>query len=580
MNGSARASARGLAALACLGFASGLVVAWLTLESDHLDEPAVDAVLALLVGWSFIGTGLFAWWRRPGNRTGLLMCAIGFAWFATSLSASDNDLLFTIGIALDGIFPAMLGHLLIAFPSGRLETRAERLVVLGIYGVATVLQVPGLLFEESGDPTNLMMVSSNQSLSDLLDGLQYLAAVLITIVGFVVIYTRRAALPAARRPVLSPVLWTGGATLLAFVVAQGFDAVGSPEPWLERLALLLFATVPFGFLAGLLRTRLAHGAAVAELISRLGEAPGEEELRAALAEGLGDPGVQLAYWLPETKRFVDAAGRPFRLPEQGWTAVELQGRRVAAIVHDPALDEEPDLTRTAGAAAALALENQRLSAQLRARIEDLRASRARLVEAGDAERRRLERDLHDGAQSRLVALALKLQLARRQADELPGLATMLDESSSELQASLEELRELARGIHPAELTDRGLRPALETLASRAPVPVEVSADVEEVPPAVATAVYFVVAEALTNVAKYAGARSAIVTVETSDGLITATVSDDGVGGADPAAGSGLRGLLDRVAALDGRLELESPPGGGTRLAATFPLRAAHTEAQR
>ena len=580
MNGSARASARGLAALACLGFASGLVVAWLTLESDHLDEPAVDAVLALLVGWSFIGTGLFAWWRRPENRTGLLMCAIGFAWFATSLSASDNDLLFTIGIALDGIFPAMLGHLLIAFPSGRLETRAERLVVLGIYGVATVLQVPGLLFEESGDPSNLMMVDSNQSLSDLLDGLQYLAAVLITIVGFVVIYRRRAALPAARRPVLGPVLWTGGATLLAFVVAQGFDAVGSPEPWLERLALLLFATVPFGFLAGLLRTRLAHGAAVAELISRLGEAPGEEELRAALAEGLGDPGVQLAYWLPETKRFVDAAGRPFPLPEQGWTAVELQGRRVAAIVHDPALDEEPDLTRTAGAAAALALENQRLSAELRARIEDLRASRARLVEAGDAERRRLERDLHDGAQSRLVALALKLQRARRRADELPELATMLDESSSELQASLEELRELARGIHPAELTDRGLRPALETLASRAPVPVEVSADVEEVPPAVATAVYFVVAEALTNVAKYAGARSAIVTVETSDGLITAIVSDDGVGGADPAAGSGLRGLLDRVAALDGRLELESPPGGGTRLAATFPLRAAHIEPQR
>ena len=577
MNGSARASAGGLAALACLGLASGLVVAWLTLESDHLDEPAVDAVLALLVGWSFIGTGLFAWWRRPENRTGLLMCAIGFAWFATSLSASDNDLLFTIGIALDGIFPAMLGHLLIAFPSGRLETRAERLVVLAIYGVATVLQVPGLLFEDSGDPSNLMMVDPNQSLSDLLDGLQYLAAVLITIVGFVVIYRRRAALPAARRPVLGPVLWTGGATLLAFVVAQGFDAVGSPEPWLERLALLLFATVPFGFLAGLLRTRLAHGAAVAELISRLGEAPGEEELRAALAEGLGDPGVQLAYWLPETERFVDAAGRPFRLPEQGWTAVELQGRRVAAIVHDPALDEEPDLTRAAGAAAALALENQRLSAELRARIEDLRASRARLVEAGDAERRRLERDLHDGAQSRLVALALKLQLARRRADELPELATMLDESSSELQASLDELRELARGIHPAELTDRGLRPALETLASRAPVPVEISADVEEVPPAVATAVYFVVAEALTNVAKYAGARSAIVTVETSDGLITAIVSDDGVGGADPAAGSGLRGLLDRVAALDGRLELESPPGGGTRLAATFPLRAAHIE---
>jgi signal transduction histidine kinase len=571
MDPSARASARGLAALAALGLAAGLVVAWLTLASDHLDEPGVDAVLALLVGWSFIGTGLFAWWRRPGNRTGLLMVAIGFAWFATSLSASDDDLLFTIGIALDGLFLAMLGHLLIAFPSGRLETRAERLVVLAIYCVATVLQVPGLLFEESGDPSNLMMVEPDQGLSDLLDGLQYLAAVVITAVGFVVILRRRAAVPAARRPVLSPVLWTGGATLVASVVAQGFDAVGSPEPWLERLALLLFATVPFGFLAGLLRTRLAHGAAVSDLVARLGDAPGEEELRGALAEGLGDPDVQLAYWLPASERFVDAAGHPFALPDRGWTAVELQGRRVAAIVHDPALDEEPDLTRTAGAAAALALENQRLSAELRARIEDLRASRTRLVEAGDAERRRLERDLHDGAQSRLVALALKLQQARRRADGLPELATILDESSSELKASLDELRELARGIHPAELTDRGLRPALETLTSRAPVPVELSGDAGELPPALATAVYFVVSEALTNVAKYAGAERAAVTLARFPGRVTVTISDDGVGGADPDAGSGLRGLLDRVAALDGELRLDSPPGAGTRVEAAFPL---------
>jgi signal transduction histidine kinase len=571
MSATPRASARGLAVLAALGLASGVIVAWLTLESDHLDEPGVDAVLALLVGWSFIGTGLFAWWRRPGNRTGLLMVAIGFAWFGTGLSASDDDLLFTIGIALDGVFPAMLGHLLVAFPSGRLETRAERLVVLAIYCVATVLQIPGLLFEESDEPSNLLMVEPNQGLSDLLDGLQYLAAVLVTVVGFVVIYRRRTALPAARRPVLGPVLWTGGATLLAFVVAQGFDAVGSPEDWLERLALLLFATVPFGFLAGLLRTRLAHGAAVAELVSRLGEAPGEEELRAALAEGLGDPGVQLAYWLPESERFVDAAGRPVRLPDRGWTAVELKGRRVAAIVHDPALDDEPDLTRTAGAAAALALENQRLSAELRARIEDLRASRARLVEAGDAERRRLERDLHDGAQSRLVALALQLRLARRRADELPELAAMLDESSSELEASLGELRELARGIHPAELTDRGLRPALETLASRAPVPVAVSGNADDLPPALATAVYFVVSEALTNVAKYAGAGSAAVTLQRDAERVTVTIADDGVGGADPEAGSGLRGLLDRVAALDGELRLHSPPGGGTRVEAAFPL---------
>jgi signal transduction histidine kinase len=329
--------------------------------------------------------------------------------------------------------------------------------------------------------------------------------------------------------------------------------------------------VPFGFLVGGLRTRLAHGAAVSNLIARLGQVPGEEALRAALAEALGDPSLRLAYWLPDSERFVDAAGRPFPMPQSGWTAVELHGRRVAAIVHDPALDEEPQLVGTAGAAAALALENQRLSAELRARIEDLRASRARIVEAGDSERRRLERDLHDGAQSRLVALAMKLRLARTRAEDRPDVTAILDESSAELQASLEELRELARGIHPAVLTDRGLGPALEMLASRAPVPVEIAGDADDLPPAVATAVYFVVSEGLTNVAKYAGAGRATVAVTREDNLVVAEVTDDGVGGADLARGSGLRGLVDRVAALDGRLELHSPPGSGTTLRAEFPL---------
>ena len=226
--------------------------------------------------------------------------------------------------------------------------------------------------------------------------------------------------------------------------------------------------------------------------------------------------------------------------------------------------------RAAGAAAALALENQRLEAELRARIEDLRASRARLVEAGDAERRRLERDLHDGAQSRLVALALKLKLARMKVDGGSEAAALLDESSAELQASLDELRELARGIHPAVLTDHGLAAALRALAGRAPVPVSVTVEADDLPPAVETAVYFVVAEGLTNVAKYAGASSAAVTVMRRASRVAVEIADDGVGGADVASGSGLRGLADRVGALDGRISLESPPGAGTTLRAELP----------
>jgi signal transduction histidine kinase len=354
------------------------------------------------------------------------------------------------------------------------------------------------------------------------------------------------------------------------LLAKGFDAAGSPSDALDVLSQALVAMIPFGFLVGLLRSRLAQGEAVAELIARVGQAPGEGALRAALADALGDPSVAIAYWLPESERYVDALGHPVTVSGAGWTPVEVGGRRVAAIAHDPELDDEPQLVRAAGAAAALALENQRLEAELRARIEELRASRARLVEAGDAERRRLERNLHDGAQSRLVALALKLKLARMKADG--EVAEMLDESSAELPESLNELRELARGLHPVVLTDRGLNAAVRILAARAPVPVDVLAlPAERLPPPIELAIYFVVAEALTNVAKYAQATSASVAVRREPACVVAEIADDGVGGADVAAGSGLRGLADRVGALDGRISVESPAGEGTTLRAEIPL---------
>jgi signal transduction histidine kinase len=561
-----------LLALGALGFAWGIAHVALSLSSDHVDDRGLTAGLGLLVGWSFIGTGLFAWWRRPANATGLLMVAAGFSWFATELSVSNDDLLYTIGIFMDGFFAAVVGHLLVAFPSGRLETTAERVVTGAAYFTVTVLQLPSLLFEHPDTPRNLLIVESNQPLSDRLDAMQYVAAVFVVTAAVVLIVRRWRRGGRAQRRALGPVLLTGGASFASFMVAKGLDAAGVPHSGLDWLTQALVATVPFGFLAGLLRTRLAQGEAVSQLIARVGQAPGEKELRAALADALGDPSVALAYWLPGSERYVDGGGRPVTVAGPGWTTVELHGRRIAAIAHDPALAEEPQLVRAAGAAAALALENQRLSAELRARIEDLRASRARLVEASDTERRRLERDLHDGAQSRLVAVSLMLQLARRRLEPGSAAAPLLEESSAELQASLDELRELARGIHPAVLTDRGLPAALAALGDRAPVPVEVDVRAPgPLPPAIETAVYFVVAEALTNVAKYARARHAAVKVEHRDCAIVIEVADDGAGGADPAGGSGLRGLEDRVGALDGRVELDSPPGGGTRLRAEIPV---------
>ncbi len=303
----------------------------------------------------------------------------------------------------------------------------------------------------------------------------------------------------------------------------------------------------------------------------------EGPIRELLAERVGDRTLSIAYWLADRETFADEYGRPVELPAAGsgrtWTAVEHEGRRVAAIIHDAELDATPELVNAAAAAAALALDNERLKADLRARVEDLRISRARIVEAADTARRRLERDLHDGAQQQLVSLALDLRLLRARlqgSDTVP----MIDEISEKLGIALAELRELARGIHPAILTDRGLGPAVQGLADRVPLPVEVDVDLAERPAAqIEAAAYFVVAEALTNVARYAKADDARVEVKRQGDAIVVLVADDGVGGARVESGTGLRGLQDRLAALDGRLAIDSPPGAGTRLRAVIPSAA-------
>jgi signal transduction histidine kinase len=300
-------------------------------------------------------------------------------------------------------------------------------------------------------------------------------------------------------------------------------------------------------------------------------------VREMLAESLGDETLSIAYWLPDRGAFFDEAGHQVALPDRGsgraWTAVERDGRRVAAIVHDAALDAGPELVQAAAAAAALAIDNERLKADLRARVEELRVSRLRIVEAGDAARRRLERDLHDGAQQQLVSLALSLRLLRNQLREQPHILPLVDDLDQQLSAALSELRELARGIHPAMLTDQGLGPAIEALTGRAPIPVDLDVAVggERLPAPIEAAAYFVVAEALTNVAKYAEADGARVHVRRVAGELEIVVADDGVGGADADAGSGLRGLHDRVSALDGTLTIESTPGHGTRIHTRIPL---------
>ena len=323
--------------------------------------------------------------------------------------------------------------------------------------------------------------------------------------------------------------------------------------------------MPFGFVLGLVRARMVRSTALGSLVAGLA-APGQ--IRDALAAALRDPSLELAFWVPARSRYVTAEGHDFALPEddplRAVIPVERGGERVAAIIHHPSLAEDPVLLRAAAAAAGLGLERERLEAELRARIVQLRGSRTALVDAGDRERRRLERNLHDGAQQRLVALSLTLRLARGASATNPeSAAALLASAGQELHLALGELDELAKGINPAAVAENGLVEALDDLARRFPVPVELDiADRVPLGDGVRDAAYFVVSEALANVAKYAGASRVIVRVDSAGETLVVEVGDDGVGGADPAAGSGLRGLAGRVEALNGRLDVVSPPGRG------------------
>jgi signal transduction histidine kinase len=459
-----------MVAIVLAALASGGVVIALEVASDHQDLKAVWAVFGPAVGWSFIGTGLYAWRRRPDSRIGVLMILLGFGWFLFTLQSANSRLVYTFALVTGGLWGAVFLHLGLSFPTGRLSSGLDRTLAIAGYFVFPLAFVPALLFAGPHElncdkcPTNLLLVRRDADLAAVLTGLGALCYLVLFGIVLAWAVQRWRATPPIDRLQLTPVYTFSLLTFLLVTVARA--GAGDAAQWPAFISTLL---MPFAFLGGLLRTHLSL-----------------------------------------------------------------------------------------------------LDAELRARLEELRASRARIVEAGDAERRRLERDLHDGAQSRLVALKLLLSSARRRARG-GELDAMLGEAIEELDTSLSELRELARGIHPAVLTDRGLEPALQALASRAPVPVTVEADNEDrLPGPVESAAYFVVSEALANVAKYAEATKAAVAVRHENGCVTVDVSDDGIGGADAGRGSGLRGLADRVAALDGTLSLESPAGGGTQLHAEIP----------
>jgi signal transduction histidine kinase len=576
---------RALWTLGAMGLAVLAVQTSLVATSDVAPDRGLWIGLNWVIGGGFVGAGLLAWYRRPDNRVGTLMVAAGFAWFVSIAAITEPPLMFTVGHLLSNLFVAVAIHLILAFPSGRLESRLDRFLVADSYLVTTVGYLPFALFLDPAAagcpecPENLFLVTENLGFAEAWgNGLSILGIILLPVVLVRLIVRWRGASPTLRR-IIAPLYVAGGALmamLTILLVASLADASATLKQDLYYATTIPFGLMPYLFLGGLIRGRMLRGGAVSELVARIGSGLGEEELRRALARALRDPSLELAYWIPDSERYVDAEGRPIELPEprsgRAASDVILEGRRTAAIIHDTHLLDEPELVHAVGAAAALGLEKQRLEAELRARIEELREQRSRMIAVGLAERRRLERDLHDGAQQRLVSLALDLRLAQSSLREDPDTAAeLLAAADAELEEALEELRELARGLHPAVLSDRGLDPAVDALASRSPVPVEIETRLgERVADEVELAAYFVVAETLTNVAKYAEASQAVVRLARDNGEVVVEVEDDGVGGADPIRGTGLRGLADRIGSLGGELQIDSAPGAGTTVTATIP----------
>jgi signal transduction histidine kinase len=552
------------------------------LTSDHTDLRGAVAVLGLIIGWGFIGTGLFAWGRRPDNSVGSLLALTGFAFLVAGLSSSNIPAVFTVGAFLSSVYIVTTMHTLLAAPRWTLSP-GDRRIVIAAYLLVTVGVLPLYLFfdpssECANCPDNVFLIHHSQSVVDIASvAINLIGVVLIALVIRSLVRRWRKATRAERR-LYTPMYAAGVALMIALIgnlMLQSANADSRAADVAFVISLVPFALVPYLFLGSLVRARLLEGGAVTRLMRRLNEAPRAGHLRDALAEALDDSSLELVYWLPERPGWVDFRGHDYELPtddpRRAIHTVTREGECVAAIIHDALAEAEPHV-EAVGAAASLALMNERLEAELRAKVDELRRSRERMLRIGLEERRRLERDLHDGAQQRLVSMALNIRLARAKLNEDPLAADQLLASAGhELDSALAELRELARGIHPAVLTDRGLGTALETLANRAPVPVELAELPEErLPEAVELAAYFVVAEALTNVAKYAHASHATVEMTRENGRLVVEVADDGIGGADPDEGTGLRGLADRIAVLEGRLEIDSERGKGTTVRARIP----------
>lgn len=561
--------------------AAAIVVSLVGLDvARQLDLGIADTGLAFFASSTCVAAAAaFAIGRWPESRRIALLI---LGWLLLGVTSDfgvdwpSSRTVATITLLALGLQLAVYAHMVLAYPVGRVRDRLDRAFLAASYLIVLAWQSFPLLF---GDPRGCAMCAPRvPSLFftgrtfDLHSVGRAFSMLFIALgLAFVALLVRRLRLsPGGASRTMLPFVAAGLFAAAEFVVLRiaflaDWSGLYGPLGWLDSANTLV---VPLAILIGLATVRRERGA-IGDLVVELGFArPGE--VRAALAKAVGDPSLELGLWLPERRRFVDEDGVELHLPRDGRgravTMIGPENEPLAALVHDERLLGQRPLLEAAGSAARLSLENTRLQAELRAQLAELRASRLRIVAAADSERRRLERDLHDGTQQRLLALGLALQILR----DHQGDPELLDQAESELQEALRELRDLARGIHPAILSEQGLGAAVRSLADRAPVVVETEVAEGRYAERVEAAAYFVVSEALANIAKHAQARSASISIWRLNGSLVVEVQDDGCGGAASTAGSGLQGLADRVGALDGRLTIESALSSGTTIRAEIP----------
>jgi signal transduction histidine kinase len=534
----------------------------------------------------FLAVGMIAWRRRPHNRIGPLMLLTGLSIWVASLTLAPVPLLVAIGTIGSTLPLAMTLHLVLAFPSGRVRGRlAGTLVVIG-YVTSLVLQAPLYLIGDG--PLAITNSAAAQAWLPVIMVAQSTLGVSSLVVAAVLIAVRARGADPVERRVLGPVVWYRVAVLLivgAAAVIGRFSGGSEVAVIASHLQVASIMGIPLVFLIGLLFGSFGRAGEVDEMVAQIGAAmPSTAQLTAAVADALGDPGAVVVFARSGQPGFVDAAGEEIEVDAdqaRRLHPVHYGGRVVGGIYYRHGLIADDALLEVLAGLVGMAIDQQRLVAEqstlvadLRIREAEVQSSRRRLVQAEDAERRRIARDLHDGAQQHLVVLGMNArQLSRTSAD--PSVARAAAEIADGMTGVLSEFRDLIAGIMPAPLLDRGLLPAVELLAERMPIPtrVTVRTEPERLPADAESTLYFLVSESLTNVVKHADASAAEVIIGRSGAggsLVTISVIDDGSGGVDPARGSGLRGVADRIAAIGGRLRIDSADGVGSSVHAEVP----------